>query len=61
MVKLLCMQTDKGSHFMSTADRFIELRKRYIESQYGRLNKEQLQAALTGKGAVLVLDRKSVV
>ncbi|MBR5064725.1 MAG: UvrD-helicase domain-containing protein [Oscillospiraceae bacterium] len=40
---------------MSTADRFIELRKRYIESQYGRLNKEQLQAALTGKGAVLVL------
>ena len=40
---------------MSTADRFIELRKRYIESQYSRLNKEQLQAALTGKGAVLVL------
>ena len=32
---------------MSTADRFIELRKRYIESQYSRLNKEQLQAALT--------------
>ena len=40
---------------MSTADRFIELRKRYIESRYGRLNREQLQATLTGKGAVLVL------
>ncbi len=40
---------------MSTADRFIELRKRYIESRYGRLNREQLQATLTGRGAVLVL------
>ena len=40
---------------MSIADRFLELRKRYIESRYPRLNKEQLQAALTGKGAVLVL------
>ena len=40
---------------MSTADRFIELRKRYIESRYSRLNREQLQATLTGRGAVLVL------
>ncbi len=40
---------------MSTADRFIELRKRYIESRYGRLNREQLQATLIGRGAVLVL------
>ena len=40
---------------MSNTDRFIQLRKRYIEQQFSNLNEEQRRAALTCSGAVLVL------
>ncbi|MBP0970095.1 MAG: UvrD-helicase domain-containing protein, partial [Oscillospiraceae bacterium] len=40
---------------MDIAERFVELRKKYIESQFGNLNAEQLEAAMSIKGAALVL------
>ena len=40
---------------MDTAERFIKLRKKYIEKQFSNLNEEQREAALTCSGAVLVL------
>ena len=40
---------------MGIAERFIQLRKQYIESQFGGLNPEQLKAAMSINGAALVL------
>jgi len=40
---------------MDYTDRFLSLRKKYIEREFGNLNREQREAALTCSGAVLVL------
>ncbi len=40
---------------MDITERFLKLRKKYIEKQFSNLNEEQRKAALTCSGAVLVL------